>query len=242
MSLGFREDRRRRRRKARWALFRWLFALVIVAVAGSIVFEVGYRRARTNEAAIAAEKTALQQRVDALVLETDALRAAVEGQRLQAEEWQKRWERDVPTGALKQLFDLVSERLDAGVSKERLSFVIAAATEERECDGDPATKRFVVRTPLYRGGQDAVRFADGAITVTGTGPSARDQEGRPEAWFDPAEEIDLRITHIGGETAEVSGALPLQHSLVVGNREYRFSVVAGQRGFVEVTSDTCRYP
>lgn len=242
MSLGFREERRRRRRKARWALFRWLFTLTAIAAAGTLVFQVGYQRARTNEAAVQAEKNALQERVDALLLETDALRAAVDGQRLQAEEWQRRWERDVPTGQLKTMFDLVNDRLDAGVSPERLQFVIAAATDERDCDGVEATKRFVVRTPLYRGTEDAVRFADGALIVTASGPSARDAEGRPEAWFDPTEELTLNVNHIGGETSAATGRLPLQHSMVIGNHEYRFNVVAGSRGFVEITSDRCRFP
>ena len=242
MALGFREERRRRRRKARWALVRWLLAVAIVIAAGVMVFRVGYKYAKTNEAAIRAEKAVLQEQVDSLALTIDALRADVEGQRLEAEQWKKRWERDVPTGRIKQLFDLVKERLDAGVSAERLAFIIGAATEVRDCENSPVTKRFIVRTPLYRGTQDAVRFADGAITVTATGTAARDPEGRPEAWFDPAEEITLQVRHIGGASSEVSGGLPLQHSLVVGNREYRFNVVAGRRGFVQISSDTCRYP
>ncbi len=216
--------------------------LAAIALVGTLIFQVGYQRARTNEAAIQAEKNALQQRVDSLLLETDALRAAVEGQRLQAEEWQKRWERDVPTGQLKTMFDLVNDRLDAGVSPERLQFVITAATDERDCDDVEGTKRFVVRTPLYRGAEDAVRFADGTLIITATGPSARDAEGRPEAWFDPTEEITLNVNHISGQTSSVTGRLPLQHAIVIGNQEYRFNVVAGSRGFVEITSDRCRFP
>ena len=56
--------------------------------------------------------------------------------------------------------------------------------------------------------------------------------------------------HFGGRLADRFGGkqtvkeslLPIQQSLVVGNKEYRFTVAAGERSFMSVTSDSCDYP
>ena len=53
---------------------------------------------------------------------------------------------------------------------------------------------------------------------------AREQ---PEAWFDPAKPVTVFFTRLGGETTSTVGVLPLHHAVVVGDLEYRFSVVAG---------------
>ena len=121
--------------------------------------------------------------------------------------------------------------------------MIAAAGQTLKCTGEPAVRRFLVRTPIYRGANDAVTFAENAITVTASGVSAKDINGKPEAWFDPAEPVTLRITSIGGTTREASGPLPLHHTILWHDAEYRFSVVAAdQRGFVLASAERCALP
>ena len=104
------------------------------------------------------------------------------------------------------------------------------------------TRRFLLQTPLYNGANRSVSFANNTVTVEGEGESARDSDGKPEAWYDPAKPVRIRFTMIGGETSEVSGKLPLHHSVVADGAEQRFSVVAGERGFVEIVGDRCRFP
>ena len=89
---------------------------------------------------------------------------------------------------------------------------------------------------------NAVRFGDGRILVRGEGTSARNEQGLAEAWFDPAAPVRLSFTTLAGETEEVQGVLPLQHRMVEGDQEYRFSIIAGQRAFIEITGQTCRLP
>jgi hypothetical protein len=36
--------------------------------------------------------------------------------------------------------------------------------------------------------------------------------------------------------------MPLQHSMVVQNREYRFTIDAGAKSFARITFDSCDYP
>src|SRR5690606_40780231 len=84
------------------------------------------------------------------------------------------------------LLKQAKQRLEEGVELSRLSFVISAVERERDCRGEPVTRRFLVRTPLHRGGNDAASFADGLFTVTASGPTAVNADGNPEAWFDPS--------------------------------------------------------
>ena len=64
----------------------------------------------------------------------------------------------MPRGDLAELLKLARQRLEEGVEISRLSFVISAVERERDCRGEPVTRRFLVRTPLHRGGNDvAVR-------------------------------------------------------------------------------------
>ena len=63
-----------------------------------------------------------------------------------------------------------------------------------------------------------------------------------DATFDPAKPVTVFFTRLGGETTSTVGVLPLHHAVVVGDLEYRFSVVAGSRSFAEVTGQSCVYP
>src|SRR3546814_5073062 len=68
--------------------------------------------------------------------------------------WQARYQREVPTGFVREMMTLVQEKLKAGADEERLAFLVAAADKPRSCDGEPETKRFIVTTELQSGGAD----------------------------------------------------------------------------------------
>lgn len=242
MSLGLHESRTRRRRKARWAAAKWVIALALILGAGVYAYDTGSQIARTRVTDLEREIAALGQRIADLEGENARLRAdqIVAQQRL--EEARALYDRDVPTGQLAALVVSLQARLESGVDPERLDFLIASAANPRTCDAQPVTKRFLVRTPLYEGANDAVAFAEGAITVTAVGEAATDADGRVEAWFDPAKPITLQFTRIGGEAVQETGTLPLHASLVAGGSEYRFTAIEGPQGFVQVAGDRCDYP
>ncbi|MBU2091946.1 MAG: hypothetical protein KKB63_15410, partial [Alphaproteobacteria bacterium] len=156
-------------------------------------------------------------------------------------EWQTRYEREVPRQELRPLMGLIEQRLKDGVTLDRLSFVVGQASSVRDCQG-AETKRFLVRTPLASSANSYVTFANNTLTVSALGETALNAEGRPEAWFDPEKPMTVTVTKIGGEEKVATGPLPLTQSVVVGSVEHRFSVIAGPRGFVQVTADRCRYP
>lgn len=173
--------------------------------------------------------------------ETSKLRAEKELAQTRETEWRRRYEKDAPTGVTKNLLSLIRTQLARNVAPDRLAFMIGAAANTKSCRGQPITKRFLVRTPIYGGESDSVSFADNAITVSAEGPSATNSTGNPEAWYDPAKRLTVQFTRLGGvKGSHVFGLLPLHHKLVTNNVEYRFSIVKGvRRGFVKITAARC---
>lgn len=240
MSLGLSDQRRRSGKRRR--VIRSLLMVVVIAAAGVIGYNLGVYRAerpvREFEDRIAeleADNESMNQEIQELV----SVVANVQEQKAALD---SRYARDVPDEAQRRLLALATAKLSEGISRERLAFVIGAVENERKCDGEPVTKRFIVQTPLHDGANSSVGFSNGAVTVTGTGESAVNPSGAPEAWYDPAASVSMRFTHIGGKSVEVAGALPLQKSLVAGGVEYRFVVAEGPQGFALVSSDRCDYP
>ena len=243
MSLGLHENRQRRRRRFWWGVTKWALALAIIIAAGVSSHRFGAEVARhevvRKEARIAElelEVAGLQQQSAALATDRAKARETITA-------WQTRYQREVPTGFVAEMMDLVKQKLEAGADEERLAFLVAAADKPRVCDERPETKRFIVTTQLQVGGaNDAVSFGDRAITVTATGEAARDANGNLEAWYDPEKPVKVTFTHLGGQTVQAEGTLPLHHSLVAGDSEYRFTALPGARGFLTVTADRCDYP
>ncbi len=158
------------------------------------------------------------------------------------ESLQKEMEALVPSkGPLRELLDLLKVRLEEGASPERLSFVIRSARPPRNCT-DPDTKRFIVATPTYKGPDSVISLDDGIVVITAKGESARNSGGQPEAWFDQGQPITVSFKKFGGEVETKTGVLPMTTSMVINDREYRFSLSAGAKSFMKVTYDSCDYP
>lgn len=244
MSLGLSEKRNRRRRQGRAALvvFQVLFVVLIAAAAGYYAYESATNLAR-EEVRILEDRLA-QANAAAAQTRTDiaGLEAALREERALVAQWRDRYEAEVPSPEDAELLKAIQGRLASGVSRQRLAEVISLAQNRDICEPLPETRRFVVQNPVYAGANDTVSFADNAIIVTATGESAVNAGGQPEAWFDPAQPVTVFFTRPGGETTSTKGVLPLHHAVVVDDREYRFSVVAGSRSFAEITGQSCVYP
>ena len=223
-------------------LLRWLFVIAVAVGAGYYAYDFGKELARKEVRVLDQELT--QANADSSQLRTDiiGLEAALREERSLVAQWRDRYEAEVPTAEDAALLRALQERIGKGVSRERLSQVISLAQERDICEALPETRRFVVQNPVYAGANDTVSFADGAIIVTAIGESAINAAGRPEAWFDPAKQVTVYFTRPGGETTSAVGVLPLHHALVVGDREFRFSIVAGSRSFADITGHRCVYP
>ncbi len=243
MVLGLRDSRtfRQRQKRRRVAVWLMLFGGLIV---------LGWAAYQSGHAVAGMEVSELQNQLDDLraVMDDAARQKArleVQNKQLVAErdEWRQRYRDEVPTKRETELFALLQKQIDDEVPAERLRLMMGAAGREATCEETPTTKRFFVRTPLYKGSDDSVDFGDGVMTVTANGETATDSAGNPEAWFDPATSVNAAFTELGGRTTTAAGRLPLHHAMIVGANEYRFSLKAGERrGFVEVTTVRCNMP
>ena len=243
MSLGLHETRLRRRRRVRWTIAKWAMAVGAILAAGIFAYQTGSSLAEREVIGLNREIDTLREKTEDLQRQNTDLRAneILLDQRLQ--EAAARYDKDVPSGQLAALLGQLQDKLSAGVSYDRLEFLVASADNPRDCQAEPATKRFLVQTPLYRGANASVSYAKGTITVTAKGESAVSEDGKVEAWFDPAKPVTARFTALGGRVSEAAGRLPLHKAVVHEGYEYRFTVIAaGTRGFVQVTGDRCKYP
>jgi len=243
MLTEIRSSRSTRRREQRWRVVRWV--VLVGALAGGVylAYEAGLNLGQHRIAELETEVDRLTDAETRLQRENTRLEAVAQTARMHADGWRQRYEQEIPSSAQQQLMALLERQLDAGVDRERLVLMIEAAGASAECRGEPVSRRFMVRTPLQQGANDSVSFAGNAITVTARGPSAVDENGNPEAWFDADRPVEVQFTALGGAQAEAAGPLPLHHSMRLSDAEYRFTVVAGEsRGFVMVTADRCELP
>ncbi len=242
MALGLHESRRQRSRRKKLTFVKWLLFLACLVGAGYFAYVSGSELARLEVHSLSEELAQRIEAIETLEDENAQLRADLGNASLRERRWQQRYATEVPSGPAKELFAIVSRQLGNGITAERLAFVIEAADNERNCENAPVTKRFIVRTPVYQGANDSVTFANNSITVTAEGDPATNAQGNVEAWFDPDKPIKVVFTHLGGERVEARGLLPVHHSIVENAVEHRFTVRSGERGFVRITGDQCRYP
>ena len=242
MTLGLSESRERKKRKRRLSILKWLLGLSLILAAGLFSYESGSRLAERETIRLKEQIAELSTTIATFEAENRDLKSAVAVAENRMDDWRQRYQRDVPTGEVKEIYDLARQKLSDGVAPARLSFVIGAARNVKDCGEGLATKRFIVPTSLYKGANDTVSFGNNQITVTAEGRSARDGAGNLEARYDPAQPLTVRFTLTGGKSTEITGLLPLHHSIVVGDSEFRFTMIGGAPGFVKVTGGRCSYP
>lgn len=234
--------RRNRRGQHSWHVGRKLFKLSTLLVAlgatGFYGFQAGQKLAAEDIATAQAE---IRRLAEAEAEKQDAvvrLQAELDEQKKRADEFAAKYAEVAPSEEMKDLTAALKAKLETGLEAKRLAFVIANAERPKRCGGE-ATKRFMVKTAKFDGAATWVRFAD-IITVSAEGVGVATGGGTEQA-FDPDQPVTVHFTAIGGKDSQVSGKLPLQHSMVVKGGEYRFTVAPGAKGFVEVTGDRCEY-
>jgi hypothetical protein len=238
---GLGRHRRRGRRQGSWTTFRFLLGLAAVAVVGGYGYQVGVSASQVRTDKLEADLQRFEQ--DNLGLRDQLAQAARDAGKAQTalEALQRRYAAEVPDGELAALLEQIEGQLHAGVDGERLAFVIDAAGQGPACADAPVTKRFQPRTPIASDAVSAVRFDD-RITVTASAESALDGTGQREAWYDPANPVQLVFRTLDGRELTVKGSLPLAHQMLVDGREYRFSAIAGPTSFIEITGQACSFP
>lgn len=244
MSLGLADRQARGRRQLLWGVVKWTALLLLLLMAGLFVYKTGLVVGQNDVQRLTAEVAELTSRVEALRIESAGYKARAAQVQQQLEQLEQRHQAEAPSGDAKALLDLAQQQLKAGVSMERLTFLLNAAATPRVCDPEPESKRFTVKLAGGKAGKDAsAAFADRRITVTAEGAPVVNSEGKKETWYDPQRPVTLHFTLLDGTVKDVTGPLPLQHQLVIGESEYRFAIVADEkRNYAVITGERCNFP
>lgn len=243
MSLGLYETDQRRRRQRRWGVIRRFFFLFLLALAAWLAYMAGRTLQDGELEHLRLKSERHESEMEQLTSENARLNGRAQLLEEELSALKQRYKRDVPQEIMAEMLAIAQAKLAEGVPLERLRFLLRSASVVRDCDDATDIKRFIVRTSLSTGGNDAIDFAQGRLTVTAKGESARNDSGAPEAWFDVEQPIIVTVARIGGGAETHQGLLPLQFSVVLGDSEHLFSIKAGeQRGFAEVIEQVCAYP
>ena len=232
------ERYRKRAAERTTSLIMALFFLVLIFFAG---FWFGKQNAGQEERILSEQVKTLTAQNRELEDTLVTMRSEAQTATARYEQLKISYDEQLPEGPVRDLVELLRKQVEEGRDPERLAFLIRSARPPRNCS-EIKTRRFVVATPTNQGPQSSISVADGAITVQGSGISARNDQGQPEAWFDSAKPVSVEFKGLDGQGQKKKGVFPIHHSMVLGAREYRFTVTDGARSFAKVTFDSCDYP
>jgi hypothetical protein len=232
----------RYRERAVKRLNKTLLSFVLAGGCLTFGFYMGQQNAIVQNGTLKMELADRETKFKALQDELTTVRAEAQTATSRLEQLKTQYEKDIPQdGGVREIFDMIRKQIDAGMAPERLATIIRSTRPPRNCS-DPTNKRFIIKTPVYKGAESTVSVGEGAVIVSGTGASAKNREGGMESWFDPTQPVKLTFKTSSGEVEEKSGLLPLQQSVIANGKEYRFSMAESEKSFVKVTFDSCDYP
>lgn len=240
MSFVLRSHRDRYRNRARQDLYRGVGVIAAFIVAILIGYAGGQKKHEQEIRQLREQNKEMKENTREYEQQATQSRADLQTQIVKFQQLESQYNRDVPQGDLGLLTALVKEQLDKGLAVERMVQIIRAAQPPKNCS-QPVNKRFILSTPEYKGPESAITFADGTVTVTGSGESSISSKREKEAWFDPGKPVKINFTIIGGKKEIKTGLLPMHHTLIVRNKEYRFTISEGPRSFIVISSDNCDY-
>lgn len=230
MSLGLvhRKEQQKRKAKRLWGMIKVIFVLGICTGIGYYAYEIGI--------SVAQEEVLLwKSRHDTQVSENEQLKVELGKDKATVDQLSQL----LPNEEIRNLLAVVTARANEGVAINRMQTVIGGISKDANCSGETDTKRFIVLTPVSTDATSTASFYRGLITLAGEGSPTINENGSPEAWFDTAKEITIDFMMPGGDTQQVTGVLPLYHSVITGGSEYRFSITAGRTSFVDASVQQC---
>lgn len=232
------ERYRQRAAKRMGNLLVGIFAIGAVFGAG---FWLGTISTNQNTYILEQEKRVLTEEQKRLQEDMTEMRAEAQTATVRLEQLRTNYEQLISDGPMQKLVTLLKKQIDNGVDTGRLESVISLARPPQNCSA-PQNKRFIVRTPVFKGPTSKASIAGGKITVWAKGESAQNTNGEKEAWFDPAQPVEMIVKLEGEDDVSKKGVLPLYHSAILDDKEYRISVEAGNKSFANVSFDYCDYP
>lgn len=240
MSFILRSHHDRYRQRAKDNLYRNVSIIIALTFAASLGYIAGGKKHDQESRQLIQQNTELKEIASVSEEKSTLAEANYQTLVIKYRQLENQYNRDVPQGDFGLVTALVKEQLDKGLSMERMVQIIRAAQPPRNCS-QAQNKRFILSTPAYKGPESGVTFADGAITVSGNGEPSINNKREKEAWFDPGKPVDITFTVIGGKKEVKTGLLPLHHTIIMRDKEYRFTISEGPRSFIVISGDHCDY-
>lgn len=242
MAIGQYNPRSRYRDRAIQRFNKVILFCVAMGACFGFGFFIGGQNAVVQNGTLKMEVEDMSGKLETLQDELTTVRAEAQTASSRLEQLKNLYEKEMPQeGPLREIVEMVRKQIEDGMAPERLAFVLRSARPPRNCS-DPSSKRFIIKTPEYKGSESAVIVGEGAVVIIGTGTSAKTKDGKLESWFDPTQQVNLTFKNSSGESERKSGILPFQHSVISKGKEYRFTLAEGEKSFVKVTFDSCDYP
>ena len=238
----FGETRRSRRRQALLGTARLVAVALAIAGGALASYQIGRSQSGIERPRFESDLSALQELNRLLSERAASAEQRAEAAITRAAKLQRSYDADVPQGQTRELLDLLQQRLKDGMPAVRLEFLLREARVERKCDPPSETKRLLVHTSVTPTPAATAGFAKNQITVSVEGAPQRKPDGRTDPIFDPQQPVTLHLLRIGRDVAKAEGRLPLSHSLVLGDREFRFTVKAADKGQAELIAQVCDFP
>jgi outer membrane murein-binding lipoprotein Lpp len=231
MAIGSRMSRERRRRRGQFALrvTKWLLGLGIFAGLGVVAYQSGLELAGT-------EVTRLERRLDEVATEARDLQlrnSRLEADLRQAREanaaLQRRYDRDVPSGASAAVFSLAQSRIGAGVPRERIEQVLRDAGPVRTCEARGTSRRFAIVYGARIPDNAGIELAEGLVRVVVSTAAQTD---------DIARTAQVVVT-VAGQDPQTFTGLPQRQVVTLGNAELALNVTSEIRGFATAAITNC---
>jgi len=230
MSLGLarRKELQKRRNQRFWTFIKLIIILSILIGSSYFSFDTGQKIALRS---VAYNKDKFAQQT----AELEDMRMTLGNREAELDKMQKL----LPNKEIQNLLLVINQKAAEGIEPARMQSLITGLSKDATCNEPSQAKRIVILTPVSQPLDGSVSFYRGLITVAGKGSPTLNEDGNPEAWFDTSKPITVSFTLPGGETQEATGNLPLYHSVIVQNKEYRFTIISGRRSFADITVRSC---
>ena len=118
MAIGLRAGRRKQRRRQQLFILKFSALLIGLVMLGFFAYETGTAFAQREVKSLRKEVAALKIQLNGVDSENQNLAAQLRGAKDQVADWNARYEKDVPSGEAKNLFNNLTRRLDEGVPAE----------------------------------------------------------------------------------------------------------------------------
>ena len=235
-----RATRRQRRRRFLLAMVGGAGTVALLLLVVMMAYETGLSQDAAERERLRADLQRLKEVNRILNEKLATTQERLEGLAKTYAELRAAYEETTVEGELADLVALLERRMEEGIPAERLAFLLRNATADAGCESEVETARLFVAVPLARGQRTSASLAGGRIALAVEGRPARDEGGRPEAWFDPAAPVRATLTLIDGRRERFEGVLPATYRLLLEGREYRLVLqAAARRGFLEVALQRC---